>query len=301
MDNLTEILNSFLSQSQTNNLKTSDYPKNFLGLKMKTSFGQGNPARVSWISFLAPEMTTSEGFYPVYLYYKDKRKLILAYGVSETSEHPTSWPENIIGDKKKISDFLEEPPRYGSSFIFKVYIKEQQGFYYADNKKASEEDLNADLNQIVNQYKKAVDIEIKDEKSPTHIGLFFREKELENFIINNWNRTEFGKKYDLIFEDGQMVSQQYQTKIGSIDILAKDKVNKNYVVIELKKGQTSDDTIGQCQRYMGWVMENKKDKNVKGIIIAGEYDEKLKYAQKVNKSVDVFLYETAFRLKEFKE
>ena len=42
---------------------------------MKVSFGQGVPARVSWISFLAPEMQTSNGFYPVYLFYK-KEKLI---------------------------------------------------------------------------------------------------------------------------------------------------------------------------------------------------------------------------------
>ena len=92
MNNLTEILNSFIKQSNTNNLKTLDYPKSFLDLKMKTSFGQGNPARVSWIFFLAPEMRTSEGFYPVYLFYKKENKLILAYGISETSEAKSSWP-----------------------------------------------------------------------------------------------------------------------------------------------------------------------------------------------------------------
>ena len=61
------------------------------------------------------------------------------------------------------------------------------------------------------------------------------EKQLEDFIIANWDKTEFGKKYDLITEDGQMVSQQYPTSIGPIDILAKDKSTGNYVVIELKK------------------------------------------------------------------
>ena len=107
MNNLTEILNSFIKQSNTNNLKTLDYPKSFLDLKMKTSFGQGNPARVSWVSFLAPEMRTSEGFYPVYLFYKKENKLILAYGISETSEAKTSWPEEISNNKTKISDYLE--------------------------------------------------------------------------------------------------------------------------------------------------------------------------------------------------
>jgi restriction system protein len=125
------------------------------------------------------------------------------------------------------------------------------------------------------------------------------EKQLEDFIISNWDKTELGKKYDLIIEDGELISQQYKTEIGPIDILAIDKINKNYVVIELKKNQTSDDTLGQIARYMGWIKENKKDKNVKGIIIAGSYDKKLDYALQMMQNVEVFLYEVSFKLSEF--
>ena len=56
MEKVNEILNSFIQQSKTDNLKWSAYPKEYLDLNMKVSFGQGVPARVSWISFLAPEM-----------------------------------------------------------------------------------------------------------------------------------------------------------------------------------------------------------------------------------------------------
>tara|TARA_B100001971_G_C18040548_1_gene457422 strand:+ start:359 stop:754 length:396 start_codon:yes stop_codon:yes gene_type:complete len=128
------------------------------------------------------------------------------------------------------------------------------------------------------------------------------EKELENFIVKNWEETGFGKKYDLITENGELISQQYTTDIGSIDILAKDKVSGSYVVIELKKDQTSDATIGQLFRYMGWIKENKKDKNVKGVIVAGKYDEKLGYALKAvmdKTAVEIFLYEVDFKLKEY--
>ena len=101
------------------------------------------------------------------------------------------------------------------------------------------------------------------------------EQQLEDFIIENWDNTEFGKKYDLIVEDGELKSQQYRTSIGNIDILAVDKVSKDYVVIELKRNQTSDDTIGQVTRYMGWVLENLGNENVRGIIVAGKFDNKL--------------------------
>jgi len=126
------------------------------------------------------------------------------------------------------------------------------------------------------------------------------EKQLEDFIIHNWDNSELGKKYDLIIEEGELVSQQYRTEIGPIDILAKDKKTKDFVVIELKRNQTSDDTIGQLARYMGWIKKDKKDNGVKGIIIAGQYDKKLEYALKMVPNTEVFLYEVNFKLNEFK-
>lgn len=132
-------------------------------------------------------------------------------------------------------------------------------------------------------------------------SLFYMEKELENFIITNWDKTELGKDYDLIEEDGEVVSQQYSTDIGKIDILARDKKTKQYVVIELKRNQTSDDTIGQLTRYMGWIEEKKSpEKSAKGIIIAAKYDDRLYYALKKVKDVEIYLYQVDFKLKEFK-
>ena len=110
MNNIFEILTTFVIQSKTDNLKWSSYPKEYQDLNMKVSFGQGVPARVSWISFLAPEMQTSNGFYPVYLFYKNQNKLILAYGISETSEYPTTWPDEIIINHQKINDYIDNPP-----------------------------------------------------------------------------------------------------------------------------------------------------------------------------------------------
>lgn len=132
-------------------------------------------------------------------------------------------------------------------------------------------------------------------------SLFYMESQLEDFLVENWDRTELGKKYDLIEEDDHF-SQQYPTGIGKIDILVKDKKTEQYVVIELKKGQTSDDTIGQIARYMGWLEEHKTNgKLTKGIIVAAQYDERLYYALKKLKDVEVFLYKVDFKLEEFKK
>ena len=77
--------------------------------------------------------------------------------------------------------------------------------------------------------------------------------------------------------------------------------NKEHFQIELKRNQTSDDTVGQIARYMGWVEEHLECENVKGVIVCGKYDKKLDYARKRVKDVEVFLYEVNFSLKEYKK
>jgi hypothetical protein len=133
------------------------------------------------------------------------------------------------------------------------------------------------------------------------LALFYMESQLEDFLIENWDKTELGERYDLIEEDGELASQQYKIGIGIIDILAEDKKTKQLVVIELKKNQTSDDTIGQLTRYMGWLEEHKTNgQPTKGIIIAAQYDNRLHYALKKVKDVEVYLYRVSFKLDEFK-
>jgi hypothetical protein len=294
-------LKEFIHQSFDGNLKTSQYPREFGPYKMKVSFGQGMPARIPWISFFASGMSTSNGYYPVYLHYKDQNKLILAFGISETNEYEKSWNEEVIGNSQKIKDSVENPPRYGESWVFKSYDVVQKDGSYAickDGSELQEAALQSDLEEILGLFSKNLDDSIYEVNSPISAGLFYMEKQLEDFIIDNWNSSELGKTLDLIFEEGELVSQQYRTEIGPIDILAREKGSGTYVVIELKRNQTSDDTVGQVLRYMGWVAENLSDPNVKGIIIAGKYDKKLHYAQSLTPNIDVFLYEVNFSLKE---
>jgi Holliday junction resolvase-like predicted endonuclease len=306
MENWSSVLIDFLNQSKQGDLKTSQYPKEWSELRMRISFGMGAPARVPWIAFIAPEMQVSKGFYPVYLYYKDLKTLILAYGISETAEFGKSWPAEIMNSTQTISAYFDQSvPRYGNSFVFKTYNisieNNKVQISYKDNGIAvSDKDLESDLQTILDYYKKTVSITPTSLSSDYGQGLIYMEQQLEDFIINNWNKIELGQKFDLIIEEGELISQQYKTGIGPIDILAINKETKNFVVIELKKNQTSDDTIGQLARYMGWIKENKKVENVEGIIIAGSYDKKLDYALKVIKNIEVFLYEVDFKLKEYK-
>ena len=72
----------------------------------------------------------------------------------------------------------------------------------------------------------------------------------------------------------------------------------DFVVIELKRGKTSDSTVGQLLRYMAWVDENLATigKRVRGIIIAREIDDALRYAVRPLSSVTVLTYTVDFKL-----
>ena len=305
-------ISNFILQSQTTNLKTSEYPKEYLDLDVKFSFGMGTPAKISWASIHNNDIRNTKGINCVYLYYKDINVLILAYGIMEAFVGGDTWTNEVKENNPTITEYFEhnsfdKPYRYGDSFVYKAYQPqiENDNVSFINHKNGelvSSEQFEKELNHLVEFYGKIINIEIKNEDSSYSQGLFYMEKQLEDFIISNWDNTELGKKYDLIYENGDLISKQYKTDIGIIDILAKDKINKNHVVIELKRNQTSDDTFGQLTRYMGWVKRHLKDDNVKGIIIAGKYDKKLDYALEYAPfDTEVFIYNVSFSLNEFKK
>ena len=143
-----EIIEEFVEQGKTTNLKTSSYPKTFNGLNLKVSFGQGVPARIPWIGLTKKPNTISKGIYPVFLYYKEFNKLILAYGISETEKSEFDW--NKTENYKTINEwhlkeFNKNPDRYGTSFIKSVY----------DLNIALDKDLiEKDLKEIISEYNK---------------------------------------------------------------------------------------------------------------------------------------------------
>ena len=128
--------------------------------------------------------------------------------------------------------------------------------------------------------------------------VFALEIHLEEFLLKNWESTEFGKNYDLLEEEGELVAQQFPTDTGPIDILAISKDKKELLVIELKKGKASDVVVGQIQRYMGYVIDDIAEENqiVKGAIVALEDDLRLRRALSVANDIEFFKYKVDFEL-----
>ena len=114
------------------------------------------------------------------------------------------------------------------------------------------------------------------------------EQLLEDFLEKNLDHLEKGLK--LYHDDNGIPGRQYSTDIGIIDLLCIDK-DKNFVILELKKGKGSDKAIGQITRYMGWIKENlANNKVVRGIVIVHEIDKKLDYSASILRNVEVRYY-----------
>jgi restriction system protein len=129
------------------------------------------------------------------------------------------------------------------------------------------------------------------------VAAFAMERHLEDFLIQNWNSTDLGKAYD-IYADGDALGQQLMTDTGPLDILALSKDRKTLLVIELKKGRTSDAVVGQTLRYMGYVQDvlAEPSQTVRGAIIALEDDQRIRRALSMVPSIEFFRYEIDFRL-----
>jgi len=141
-------------------------------------------------------------------------------------------------------------------------------------------------------------------EATTSESIFGLEKYLHEFLTDNWDATELSHEWNLLEEDGEIVGSRYYTgEIGEIDLLAKHKRDNKWLVIELKKNQTSDSTVGQILRYMSWVRRNLASDGgkVKGLVICHKIDKNLQYALDVQTDVNCMTYQINFTLNPIPE
>ncbi len=128
---------------------------------------------------------------------------------------------------------------------------------------------------------------------------FGLERHLHDFLFDNWDNLELGREWTIYGAPGDdEAGYEFPCAVGRIDLLAKHRTQKRWLVIELKREDTSDVVVGQVLRYMGWVRQNlaTPDEEVHGLIIARACDNALQYAVAVVPNLAFQLYEVEFRL-----
>jgi restriction system protein len=178
-----------------------------------------------------------------------------------------------------------------------IVNKENWGAYFQGGVR---EITEADYRTIVENRRATLDETPRTEDVILSDSQFALEAHLEEFIDKNWKHINFGaelSKYDVDDQSGR----QFPAGTWSIDFLCRDDANGDFVVIELKRGKTSDAVVGQMLRYLGWVTENlaTPGQNVRGIIISQDVDAALKYAVRGLTNVKVLTYKVDFQLLPF--
>lgn len=124
------------------------------------------------------------------------------------------------------------------------------------------------------------------------------ESHLRDFIVKNLDSLRInGKRLRLYIDDRGVSGVEYRTSVGIIDILTVDE-DGHFVVFELKLSKGQDRTLGQILRYMGWIQQNMAvDKTVRGVIVAHQMSDELRYAVSITPTISLFEYEMSFIIK----
>ena len=135
----------------------NNLPKDYMGLNVEGSVGIGRATSIPWITFTGYNQRTSNGIYPVLLFYHERNILVVAFGISVTKAPVKSW--NIHGLKTIEQYFIEHnivqtkiEQKYNGSFIHSVFPVQ------VVNKKLDESKFNVDevfnsLNAVIKMYK----------------------------------------------------------------------------------------------------------------------------------------------------
>jgi 5-methylcytosine-specific restriction protein B len=145
-ENIKEILTNFFYQVENDDHTTSNFPSIYLGLKMKVGFGYGRTAKTPWITFTGEGQSPQNGIFPVYYFFKEHQRLILAYGISETKKPDKRW---LVSPRiETVSNYFkkegQEPNKYGLSYVYETYDTNQ----HLDWNK-----VETDLQQLIAFYK----------------------------------------------------------------------------------------------------------------------------------------------------
>ena len=124
------------------------------------------------------------------------------------------------------------------------------------------------------------------------------ERDLEEYLVRNLGHLEAGLK---LYSKGSITGRQFNTDTGKVDILASDKAG-DFIVLELKAGIATSAALGQVLAYMNWIRQHvAQGKKVRGIIIADDFDTKLKYAVCEAPLVSLKKYEVSFTFTDVKD
>ncbi len=122
------------------------------------------------------------------------------------------------------------------------------------------------------------------------------ESDLGDYISRDISKLEKGLS---LYDENGITGRQFNTEVGRIDLLARDKKG-NLVVIELKSGKSRYTVPSQILSYIACIRKDFPEKKdaVRGIIIADGFDDILRIAVTETLYIKLVRYILSFDFKE---
>jgi len=240
--------------------KSCAYYKGDKRILITPSIGQGGPSQVPALNFLGSKLQTTNGIYPVLLYYNkldDADKcLILSYGVSATNKSSVKWP--LPNNTKKIGSYFDNvkdkyTPKqlnYQDSYIYKIYKPTFTEEIY--------DQIVIDVDKLVDYYLKNV-IEKTPDKQPKKAS---EENINKKFWIIPANNSQF-RIIDL-FKERDVIdwTQKYNYNVGDeIYMYCSTSYQRILFDVEVIKINITESEYINDDQYGFWVESRKKDEN----------------------------------------
>jgi len=126
----------------------------------------------------------------------------------------------------------------------------------------------------------------EEEAKNDHGQLFGLERDLQAALRRTIEQLEPGLE---IIDDGA----ERSVSSGFLDITARDS-GGSIVVIELKTGTARQKAVAQILSYMGDIADEEPDAEVRGILVAGDFDNKARAAARVVPTLSLQAYKVNF-------
>jgi len=199
-------------------------PRSYNGLEVKASVGMGVATAIPWITFTGYNQKTSNGIYPVLLFYHEKKILIVAYGISVTNVPTKSWK---VQDVKTINQYFKEhnlpqshlEQKYNNSLVHSIFHVPVMGDK-VDESKIDIDGIFDSLNVVCNIFKKTFEDmnNAASDKEITPLSLYIQD--LPSFWEKEkykWEAIQnFQEKWDIDAENFGAMIKDATSKHGNL-------------------------------------------------------------------------------------
>lgn len=208
--------------------------------------------------------------------------------ISEHYSRETGEPVDIytISDQATISRIAHD---YSQAGRFSAFGYEQHGRFRNAIARYSEFFVNHRVGETGEAVEESDDRLVEDQAISTS---FAYEKDLQRTLCAQISDLFPGYK---IYGNSNL-GVEYLISGKKIDVLLEHETNKELLVVELKSGRADFRVFGQISMYLGLVKREFPDRSIKGVIVAGEIDDSLRYASETNTDVALKIYRMSLEL-----